>query len=148
MTAGTREKGRIALLVVLVGLVLTVAAWLSVAPIRAAGGGSAGWGLSLAEAIAVMVFVGGIEGVFFSMIPVAATDGGKIYRWNRVAWGLIAVTAAFLFWHVLLGRERAYFSGVRETQSLAVIVVFVVYTTLTISAWAYFRFRREPALRA
>jgi hypothetical protein len=146
MTAGVREKGRIALVVVLVGLALTVGAWLAVAPIRAAGGSSAGWGFGLAEAVAVMVFVGGIEGVFFSMIPVAATDGGKIYRWNRPVWGLLAISAAFLFWHVLLGRERAYFSGVRETQSLSLIVVFVVYTALTIGAWAYFRFRREPAV--
>jgi len=146
MAAGDREKGRIALLVVLVGLVLTLGAWLAVAPIRAAEGDSGGWGTALAEAVAVMIFVGGIEGVFFSMIPVAGTGGEKIFRWNRVVWALIAVSAAFLFWHVLLGREQAYFSGVRETQSLSVIALFVVYTSLTIGAWAYFRFRHEPAV--
>jgi hypothetical protein len=142
MTVGHREKGRIAIVPVVAGLVLTVSAWLMILPLRSVDDGSGAWPLALAEAVAVMIFVGGIEGLFFNMIPIAATDGGKIFRWNRLAWATLTIVAAFLLWHVLLGSDRAYFSGLRQTRSLAVVVVFVVYTALTVGLWAYFKFHR------
>jgi hypothetical protein len=136
---GVHERGRIAFVPVVAGLVLTVGAWLAVWPLRATGDGS--WLPSLAESIAVIVFVGGIEGLFFNMIPLDVTDGGKIYAWNRWVWAALAGIAAFLVWHVLLGSERDGFSGLRQTRSVAVIITFGAYTVLTVALWSYFRFR-------
>jgi len=146
MTVGHREKGRSALVPVVAGLALTVGAWLAVWPLRAAGDGS--WLPSLLESVAVLIFVGGIEGLFFNMIPIAETDGGKIFRWNRIAWAGLTIVATFLVWHVLLGSDRAYFSGLRQTRSQTVVAVFAVYTVLTIALWAYFTFHRAGGERA
>ncbi|MBI5949384.1 MAG: hypothetical protein HY875_14695 [Chloroflexi bacterium] len=142
------QAGRIAARPVLAGLVIAVGAWLAVGPLRSAAAGSDSWLLAVAESTAVIVCVGGIEGAVFAMIPVAETDGGKLYRWNRAAWLAITLPSAFLMWHVLLGREQAYFSGLRQAQSMTVVVVFAVYSLLTIAAWAYFHFRDEPAAAA
>ncbi len=139
------QAGRIAARPVLASLAIAVAAWLAVGPLRSASAGSESWLLAVAESTAVIVCVGGIEGAVFAMIPVAETDGGKLYRWNRAAWFAITLPAVFLMWHVLFGREQAYFSGLREAQSMTVVVVFAAYSLLTIAAWAYFHFRSEPA---
>lgn len=79
------------------------------------------------------------------MLPLPETDGGKIYRWRRWLWFAIVLAAAFLTWHVLLGREQSYFSGLREADSMTVLAIFVVYSVLTVAIWAYFRFRDSPA---
>lgn len=138
------QKGRIAVRPVTLALMLSVGAWLLVGPIRSAQGDSSSWLLAVAEATAVVVFVGGIEGTLFGMIPIAATDGGKLFRWNRWVWAVIALVAAFLTWHVLLGREQAYFGGLREASSITMLVVFGAYTALTVAAWAYFARRKAP----
>jgi hypothetical protein len=146
---GRRESGRVALAPVTVALAVAVGAWLLVGPIRDLNESSSGWFPAVLEASVIVIFIGGIEGIVISMLPLGETDGGKIYHWNRWLWLAITLTAAFLTWHVLLGRERAYFSGLREAASLTVLVVFLIYTALTAAAWAYFRFHerdlREPA---
>jgi hypothetical protein len=144
VAAGDREKGLVALAPVTAGLVAALAGWLALAPLRSAS--EPGWTVAVLETVAVVVFIGGLESLVFSMIPLAATDGGKIYRWNRLAWAVLVGVAAFLAWHVLAGRDRAFFSGLRETSSLAVAALFVGYTALTAAAWAYFRFRRETGV--
>ncbi len=148
ITSGAREKARIALVPVIAGLVVTIAAWLAIAPVRSLAGDGGGWPVAVVESVLVILFVGGIEGLFFSMIPIAATDGGKIFRWNHVVWGLLTIVGAFLLWHVLFGQERGSFSSVRETGSMTVVAVFVAYTALTVGLWAYFRFRAKEAEEA
>jgi hypothetical protein len=145
---GRRETGRVALAPVGVALAVAVVAWLAVGPIRELNESRSGWFPALLEASVIVMFIGGIEGVVISMVPLAETDGGKIYRWNRWLWVAIALTAAFLTWHVLLGRERAYFTGLREAQSFTVLLVFLISTALTVGLWGYFRLRgrERPAL--
>ncbi len=142
---GSRESGRVALAPVIVALAVAVCAWLLVGPIRELNESRSGWLPALLEASVIVIFIGGIEGIVISMLPLGETDGGKIYHWNRWLWLAIALIAAFLTWHVLLGRERAYFSGLREATSVTVLAIFLIYTALTAAAWAYFRFHgREP----
>lgn len=141
-----RDQGRIAVAPVTVALLLTVIAWLLVWPLRSLATGSGTWPAQVAEATAVVVFIGGVESLFLNMIPLSVMDGGKVYRWNRAAWAALAITSAFLAWHVLAGRERSYFSGLREASTVAVLVLFVAYTALSGGIWAYFHFRRpDPA---
>jgi hypothetical protein len=137
-----RTAGRIAASPTTVILALSVVAWLLVQPLRSWYGSSGNWFAEVLEATAVVIFVGGIETLFISMIPIAGMDGAKIFGWSRLAWTAFAVLSAFLAWHVLLGREQTYFSGLRKAQDVTVLALFVVYTTLTLGIWAYFRFRR------
>jgi hypothetical protein len=141
VSLGRRESGRVALAPVGVALAVAIVAWLAVGPVRELNESRSGWFPALLEASVIVMFIGGIEGVVISMVPIAETDGGKIYRWNRWLWGAVALTAAFLTWHVLLGRERTYFTGLREAASVTVLLVFLVSTALTVALWVYFRLR-------
>ena len=79
------------------------------------------------------------------MFPLTFFEGGRIFHWNRLIWAGMAIVSGFLMWHVLLGRERAYFSGLRQASSISVVALFLAYTALSLGLWAYFRFRR-PAV--
>ena len=62
-------------------------AWLALGPLRvAAQDGS--WLTALAVTVAAAIFVGGLEGVFYSLIPLSFMDGAVLWRWSRVAWAL------------------------------------------------------------
>ncbi len=139
------QSGRISLTPLTASLALAVASWLLITPIRSFADGSSGWFPAVLEATAVCIFIGGIEGVLLNMIPLAEMDGARVYHWNRWLWLALAATAAFLTWHVLFGRERENFSGLREASSLTVLVVFGLYTVLTVGVWAYFRRRSVTA---
>jgi len=140
-----RKAGRIALFPTVAVLVLSVGAWLSVGLFRSWAASTGTWLAQALEASAVVIFVGGIEALFIGMIPLSVMDGGKIFRWSRPVWLALSVLSAFLVWHVLLGRERTYFSGLREASSLTVFLLFIVYTVLTVGLWSYFRFHRTHA---
>ena len=143
VAASAPQGGRVALAPVTAALAVAVGAWLLVGPIRDLNESPGGWFPALLEATVIIVFIGGIEGTVLSMLPLPETDGGKIYRWHRWLWFAIALAAAFLTWHVLLGRERSYFSGLREAGSMTVFIMFIVYTALTIGLWSYFRLRKR-----
>jgi hypothetical protein len=139
-----RKAGRIAFVPSAAILVLSVGAWLLVGLLRSWAQSSGAWIAEALEAAAVIVFVGGIEALFIGMIPLSVMDGGKIFRWSRPVWLGFALVSAFLVWHVLIGRERSSFSGLRQASSVTVLLMFIVYTVLTVGLWAYFRFHQSP----
>lgn len=143
---GEHEQGRVNVVPVTAALVVSVGAWLLVSPIRSANADGGNWLLALLEAVAVMTFVGGVEGLFFNMVPLSVMDGGKIYRWKRGVWAVLALICAFLFWHVLLNRERSAYGGLTETNSVVALAFCLGFAALSVGTWAYFRYRPSPAL--
>jgi hypothetical protein len=89
------------------------------------------------------VFVGGLEGTFFQMIPIRYMDGHKIYSWNKLAWAVAAGATAFLVWEVLLNHEKSNMSAVSEGTPLVVVIAMAVCAALSIGFYAFFRFRNE-----
>ena len=120
---------------------LSVIAWLLVIPLRNVTQESESWWVALPEGAAVAVFVVGLEGLFFNMIPLTFMDGAKIAGWNRLLWFVMFVTAAFLFWHVLLNQEGAYMEPLRETRVITALSLLAVYSIITLATWTYFRVR-------
>lgn len=135
------QAGRINIWPSLACLVLSVGAWLLTPLVRDANDDGGNFALAVTEAVFVMTFIGGIEGLFMNMIPLNVMDGGKIFRWNKLVWAALAATAAFLFWYVLLNRERAGFESLQETSSAAFAGICVAYAVAAIATWAFFRFR-------
>ena len=93
------------------------------------------------EGVLIGVFVGGLEGIFVNMIPIAYLDGHKIKRWNPIAWLALAVTATYLFWLVLLNDQREYFGAIQETTPAIAFIVVGICLALTTMTWLWFRYR-------
>jgi hypothetical protein len=136
-----RQSGQLIFFPAIALLALSVIAWLLVIPLREVTEGTDAWWAAFPVGAAVAVFVGGLEGLFFSMIPLRFMDGAKIAQWNRLLWFLIFAAAAFLFWHVLLNQEGAYAHVLPERKVVAALSLLGFYSIVTVGTWAYFRQR-------
>lgn len=137
-----RRQGRVTIFPVLTAIILSVTAWLLIEPLRANASVSSSFFGQVGIAAGIIVFIGGLEGVALNMIPLSVTDGGKLFRWRPPVWAAVALLASFLFWHVVINRDRQFFDALRQAQSLAVLALFLLYTSLSLGLWAYFRWRR------
>jgi len=138
-----KQAGQIVFFPSIALLALSIIAWLLVIPLREITEGTdAGWA-ALPQGAAVAVFVGGLEGLFFSMIPLTFMDGAKLAQWNRLLWFLMFGAAGFLFWHVLLNQEGAYLHALPERKVVAALTLLAFYSIVTLGTWAYFRRRVE-----
>src|SRR5258706_16209848 len=101
------------------------------------------WPVVLAQTVAAAIFVGGLEGVFYSMIPLSFMDGAVVWRWSRVAWVLLFGVATFLFWQLVINQYAAYLDAFKQPTIIAILLILAVYGTLTAVTWLYFRYRRS-----
>ncbi len=124
-------------------LVVSVLAWLLLGPVRvAAADGS--WAPALAETILAMVVIGGLEGLFITMIPLRFLDGATVMSWSRIAWALTFGTVTFLWWQLLLNQNHAYAAAFEQTNVQVVLAVLAVFMVTTGGLWSYFRFKPSP----
>ena len=103
------------------------------------------WQNILAETIAAAIFVGGLEGVFYSMIPLTFMDGAVVWRWSKLAWALVFGITTFLFWQLVINQYAAYLEAFKQPTVIAILLILAVYGTLTIVTWLYFKRRRGRA---
>ena len=136
-----RQSGQLIFFPSIALLAVSVIAWLLVIPLREVTEGTDAWWAAVPVGAAVALFVGGLEGLFFSMIPLRFMDGSKIAQWNRLLWFLMFGAAGFLFWHVLLNQEGAYLHALPERKVVAALSLLTFYTIVTVGTWAYFRQR-------
>ena len=124
-------------------LVVSVAAWLLLGPVRVAAAGGA-WAPGLAETILAMILIGGLETLFVTMIPLRFLDGATVMGWSKVAWVLTFGTVTFLWWQLLLNQDHAYVEAMEQSNVQVVLGTVIVFMLTTGGLWSYFRFRPKP----
>ena len=144
LTANQQGQATVVPLSLLLGL--SLAAWALVVPFRRWSEDAGATIPAFYEGAAVTIFSGGIQSLFFSMIPVSFMAGEKVLRWSLPAWVALAAVLAFLFWHALLNQDESFFDAMTSTVSLAAICVLIGAVALTAVTWLYFRLRR-PGLQ-
>jgi hypothetical protein len=136
-----KQDGQAALFPAIALLAISLIAWGLLIPLREITQESNAWWVGLPEGTAVAVFVAGLQGVFFSLIPLSFMHGARIAQWNRLLWLLMFGVSGFLFWHVLLNQEGAYLEAVEQSRVIAALALLSFYSILTLVAWVYFRGR-------
>jgi hypothetical protein len=138
---GKRAAANLVVVPTIALLVASVAAWALMAPLHAAVAAGGSWLAVLALTVAGTVFVAGLEGVFYAMIPLTFMDGAVVWRWRRLAWLLLFGTATFLFWQLVINPDAAYVDAMRQPAIQAILAILAVYGTLTLGVWLYFWWR-------
>jgi hypothetical protein len=136
-----RDSATAVLFPALALLALSVAAWLLLVPLREMSEGSDHWWDYLPGETAALLFVGGVEGLLFVMLPLRFLDGEKIWRWYRWFWFPLFIVPAFLFSWVILNPEAVAFDALIRGRVLFVLSIVGAYAASTFGFWAYFRFR-------
>jgi hypothetical protein len=136
------EAGQIVFLPMLALMAVSLLAWFLMAPARAwAENGS--FVSASVEAALALLFVAGIQGLLFNLIPVTFLDGLKVWRWSKLAWLSIAVPSAFIFFHVIVNRDGTFASATGERSVQMLIAVCVVFWLFTMALWLFFHLREQ-----
>ena len=138
---GKRESANLVILPSVALLVASLGAWVLMGPAHAAVQHDPSPLNVLIDTVLAATFVGGLEGVFYSMIPLTFMDGAVVWRWSRIAWVLLFGTATFFFWQLVINQYAAYLDAFRQPTILAILAILAVYGTLTVVVWLYFRRR-------
>ena len=132
------KKGRVVLVGAACLLAVSVAAWFIAIPVAEAAAGGSGWATWL-ETICTAVFVAGLEGLFFGLLPLSVMDGGDLFRWSKVAWAILFAVVVFLFWHVLLNKGSKYGAAFQQSNTQVVLVFLACWTVVTVTLYLLFR---------
>jgi hypothetical protein len=123
-------------------LVASLLAWFAIPLVRTlVAAEPTAWWPALLEAAAVTIFVAGIEGVFYAMIPISFMDGATVFEWNRLVWIAVFGIATFLFWHLLLNQGDSYLDALRQTRVAVALGLVLLYGAITLGTWLFFRLR-------
>jgi hypothetical protein len=121
-------------------LVVSLLAWLLLGPVRVAAADGSPLP-ALAETILAMIMIGGLEGLFITMIPLTFLDGATVKNWSRVGWAVVFGIVTFLWWQLLLNQDAAYIGAFEQTNVRVVLATLGVFMLTTGGLWSYFRFR-------
>ncbi|MBA4370958.1 MAG: hypothetical protein C0418_05195 [Coriobacteriaceae bacterium] len=136
------RMGRLVLMASLALLAVSVGAWLLMVPASAWNGGFAA---ELAQGTLAGVFVMGLEGLLFGLMPMRFMDGEKVWDWNRWAWLGLFGAVAFSFWHVLLNRDSKYLESLSNKNVQLMLGALMLYSAMTVATWLWFRRRARAA---
>ena len=128
-------------------LAVSLAAWSLAVPVgRLAEGGLPG--ASLLYGVLVAIFVAGLEGLLFTLVPLTFMDGAKVMAWSRAIWGVAFGLTAWLFFHVLINPGSAYLEALTSKKVLLMLGTLAAYSSLAIGTWRFFRWYAPRQTRA
>ena len=105
-------------------------------------------GTSVLYGVLVAIFVTGLEGLLFTLVPLTLMDGSKVMAWSRAVWGVAFGLAAWLFFHVLINPGSAYLEALSSKKVLLMLGTLAGYGSLTVGTWLFFRwYARESGPR-
>ena len=136
------EKGMI-IAAPLLGLMLVATiAFLLIDPLSRFSEANTGILAALPETIAVAIFVGGAESALLILLPVTFNDGEKIWAWSKLLWFLLAVPAAFWFFHIIVNDEElGGLSG--DSSAVRLLLLCLVVLIIALATWLFFKLRPE-----
>jgi hypothetical protein len=137
-----KEAGQIVYWPMLALMGVSLLAWILMAPARQWAQDGTFLSASIEAALALL-FVAGIQGLLFNLIPVTFLDGLKLWRWSKLAWLSVAVPSAFIFFHVIVNRDGTFASASGERSIQMLIAVCAVFWVLTMGLWLFFHLREQ-----
>jgi hypothetical protein len=141
-----REEGRARFVGFVVALAAATVGWFLFVPVsNAANNLHPNFAVLVANAFLAAVFIGGIEGALFNLVPLQFLPGHHVVRWSRVAWAILAFVTAFLFVDVLLRPQTGYLGKSSTASAVVTYGLFAVFGGASVAFWGWFRLHPEPA---
>ncbi|MFZ0666929.1 MAG: FGLLP motif-containing membrane protein [Acidimicrobiales bacterium] len=137
------EEGHVAALSVLATMAVSVCAWLIWVPIDSvAEKPGAFFGAVIADDFLAALFVSGLVGSFFGMIPIRGLPGYTIKRWSWLAWAVGFLLALFGLMQILL---RPGIAGHGHRPLVVSICLFAAFGVASIVFHEHFENKKRRA---
>jgi hypothetical protein len=130
-----RQAGQTVFFPAIFVLGFALLAWAGLGWVRSNGGSP------MAESMLAVLFVGGVEGTMYSMLPLTFMDGRAVIEWQRTAWLVVAGAATFMFWQLIVNPDLAYLDAFRESAVRLVLGIAVGFALITGATWGFFRWK-------
>jgi hypothetical protein len=141
-----KDDGREEMAAIVVTLLVALVAWIAFIPVSTAANKlDPNFMVQLADALLAALFIGGIEGLLFGLIPLRFLPGHRLARWSWVAWTAAASVVTMIFVTVLLRPSSGYLGSSTTASVTVTYVLFGLFGAGSIAFWAWFRFRPDPA---
>jgi hypothetical protein len=124
-------------------LLVAIGAWLLLGPLRELAESESAWWTHVPSESAALIFIGGIEGLLFVLLPIRFSDGEKVFRWYKGLWFLMFGTALFFFCWVILNPEAKAFDAMLEGRVIFIASLVAVYAVLAGLFWLFFLLRQR-----
>ncbi len=95
------------------------------------------------EPVLLTIFLIGLQGVFFQMVPLAVTDGGDIWSWKKGIWFVFFVAVFFCFYHFILNPSASDVQALQQNGVQTILFLIVVFGLATFVLWLLLPFRLE-----
>lgn len=140
-----RSEGRAEVVVSAAALALALVAWVAFDPVaQAADGADPSFLLLSTDAFLAALFIGGIEGLLFGLIPLRFLPGFRVKGWSWIAWGVLTAVVLYTFVHVLLMPEAGYLGRSTAASVQLSVALLVAFGVASGVFWLWFRFRPTP----
>lgn len=141
-----RTAGRAEFATLVAVLLVSLGAWVAFGQVvDRANADDASFGILALDALLACLFIGGIEGLLFSLVPLRFLPGHRVRQWGWVPWLVLTAVVAFVFVHVLLIPESGYLGRSTSATATVTVVLFCAFGVASVLFWAWFRFRPDPA---
>jgi hypothetical protein len=141
-----RTEGRAESVTLLAGLLVALGAWVAFEPVaHAANAANPNLGVLVADSLLGCLFIGGIEGMLFSLVPLRFLPGHRLKQWGWVPWALLTALTLYVFVHVLLVPSAGYLGRSTSASTNVTVALFIAFGVLSMGFWAWFRFRPEKS---
>jgi hypothetical protein len=125
------------------GLVAFVA-WLVWTGVHSSLGDAPGFGAVWFDTFLAAVFVAGLEGMAFGLVPMRFLAGAQVLRWSRWVWGLLFGAGLFAFLQLLAHPGRGYGPTDSAVPFVTALALFVGFGAVSVGFWAWFRYKTPP----
>jgi hypothetical protein len=137
------QEARIILVPAFAMLGISVVAWLALIPLDSVAGSEPGFLMATLQSVLGILFLGGLEGVLFALLPIRFMDGAKVMAWSRLGWAAAFGTVVFLWWQLLLNRDAAYVEALTQSNVQAAMGTLLFFALTTGTVWVFFRVRDQ-----
>lgn len=139
---GRREEGRSEVAVIAAALALALVAWVVFGVVASqANDPHPAFGVLVADSLLAGLFIGGIEGLLFSLIPLRFLPGYRVKGWSWVVWIVLTAIVTFTFVNVLLRPASGYLGQSTQASVTLAGILFVAFGVSSVLFWLYFRLR-------
>lgn len=118
-------------------------AWLLIDPVRDLATDDNKWWSAALEAGVVAVFLGGIQGLLFTLVPLEFIDGKKVFSWNPIAWFVLTLAVGFVFFQFVLHQNGTFAQSWDKESIRSVLWLCVICWCITIATWMFFKARKH-----
>jgi hypothetical protein len=129
------QEGKITFIPMVVTFFCSLGALALVGPFREWSNESAEWYAVIPETVAVTVFVSGLEGLVFNLLPITFLEGRTVWDWSRLAWLAVAIPVSFVFFHVVINESYAYKSALEQSSVQVLFGLCALCVVLAGALW-------------